>query len=226
MNINQLKPASDLAKKFGVKSIIPGAPGTGKTPLVKTTPRPIMCVIEPGMLSMRDANNVPAWEANTPEKVEEFFTFILQSNEAKQFDTICIDSISQLAELFLTQELKRNKDGRKAYGELSRRVMDLVNALYYLPNKHVYMIAKQATMEENGTATKKPYFPGQDLNIKIPHLYDEILYAGEANIPGQPKPVLAIRTKATYGILARDRSGKLAELEPPNIGDIFKKCMS
>jgi len=185
-----------------------------------------MCVIEPGMLSMRDAVNVPAWEANTPEKVEEFFTFILQSNEAKNFDTVCIDSISQLCELFLTQELKRNKDGRKAYGELSRRVMGHVNDLYYLPNKHVYMIAKQATGEENGTSVKKPYFPGQDLNVKIPHLYDEILHIGETNVPGQPQPVLAIRTKATYGIMARDRSGKLAELEPPNIGDIFTKCMS
>jgi len=226
MNINQLKPVSELARRRGVKSLIYGKPGTAKTPLTATCPRPIMCVVEPGTLSMRDVVNVPAWEANTPEKIEEFFTFILSSNEAKNFDTVCIDSISQLCEIFLTQELKRNKDGRKAYGELSRRVMDLANALYYLENKHVYMIAKQATGDENGVATKKPYFPGQDLNIKIPHLYDEILHIDVVNVPGQTQAVLAIRTKATFGIIARDRSGKLAEFEPPHLGNLFTKCMS
>lgn len=61
----------------------------------------------------------------------------------------------------MTQELKRNKDGRKAYGEMSRRVMDLVNGLYYLPNKHIYLIGKQGTNDENGVTTKRPYFPGK-----------------------------------------------------------------
>ncbi|MBN46248.1 MAG: hypothetical protein CMH23_07220 [Methylophaga sp.] len=226
MNVNQLRPASQLAQQFGVKCLAYGGPGMGKTPLIKTAPRPVLCVVEPGMLSMRDANNLPAWDAYTPERIEEFFDWLFKSNEAKQFDTVGIDSVSQLAEIFLTQELKRNKDGRKAYGEMSRRVMDLVNGLYYLPNKHVYLIGKQAVRDENGVSTKAPYFPGQDLNVKVPHLYDEILHIGEANVPGQPKPVVAIRAQPTFGIMARDRSGRLNELEPPNLGDLFRKCMS
>jgi len=226
MNIKQLQPASQLAQRFGVKSLIYGGPGTGKTPMVQSTPSPVMCVVEPGMLSMRNVTNVPAWEANTPEKIEEFFTWTLQSTEAKNFQTVCIDSISQLCEVFLTQELARCKHGLQAYGEMSRRVMSLVDALYYMPEKHIYLIAKQAVADENNVAVKKPYFPGKDLNIKIPHLFDEILHIGETNVPGQPKPVLAIRTKATFNITARDRSGKLDELEQPNIGAIFTKCMS
>jgi len=224
--MNQLKPASQLAQQFGVKCLTYGGPGMGKTPLIKTAPRPVLCVVEPGMLSMRDATNLPAWDAYTPERIEEFFTWLFQSNEAKNFDTVGIDSVSQLAEIFLTQELKRNKDGRKAYGEMSRRVMDLVNGLYYLPNKHIYLIGKQATADENGVSTKRPYFPGQDLNVKVPHLYDEILHIGEANVPGMAKPVVAIRALPTFGIMARDRSGRLSEFEPPNLGDLFRKCMS
>jgi len=226
MNANQLRPASELARMFGVKSLIYGGPGTGKTPMVKTLPRPVMCVIEPGMLSMRDANTIPAWEANTPERIEEFFTWALTSAEAKNFDTIAIDSISQMCEVILTQELERQKHGLKAYGEMARRVMDLVNALYYTRQKHVYLIGKLHAGEENGVSMKKPYFPGKDLNIKIPHLYDEILYVGEANIVGQPKPIMAIRTKPIFGIVARDRSGKLEELETTDVGAIFAKCMS
>lgn len=225
MNANQLRPASQLAQQFGVKCLTYGGPGMGKTPLIQTAPRPVLCVVEPGMLSMKNSN-IPAWEAHKPEQIDEFFDWLFRSNDAKQFDTVGIDSISQLAEIFLTQELKRNKDGRKAYGEMSRRVMDIVNGLYYLPQKHVYLIGKQAMVDVNGSQEKRPYFPGQDLNVKVPHLYDEILHLGRYNVPGQPQPVVAFRCNETYGVMARDRSGKLNELEPPNLGDIFKKCMS
>lgn len=226
MQMSNLKPASELAQRFGVKALAYGPPGTGKTPLIKTAPRPVLCVVEPGMLSMRDATNIPAWDAYTPERIDEFFKWLFESREAANFDTVGIDSVSQLAEIILTQELNRNKDGRKAYGEMSRRVMDIINKLYYLPQKHIYLIAKQVTADENGVATKRPYFPGQDLNVKVPHLYDEILHIAEANIPGMVKPVVAIRALPTFGIMARDRSGRLAELEPPNLGEVFKKCMS
>jgi hypothetical protein len=225
MNINNLKPASTLAQRFGVKAVAYGGPGTGKTPCINTAPKPVLCVIEPGMLSMR-SSSIPAFEAYDANKITEFFDWLFKSNEAKQFDTVGIDSISQLAEIFLTQELLRNKDGRKAYGEMSRRVMDIVNQLYYMPQKHVYLIAKQAVYDEGGIQKKRPFFPGQDLNVKVPHMYDEVLHFGLVNVPGQPKPVVGIRCQESFDIMARDRSGKLNEIEPPDLSAIFSKCMS
>lgn len=222
--MSDLKPASELAKRFGVKCLAYGPPGVGKTPIIKTAPRPVVLAVEPGLLSMRDATNIPAFEAETPAKIDDFFNWFFGSKEATNFDTLCIDSISQLAEVYLTQELKRNKDGRKAYGDLSRKVMEIANALYYLPNKHVYLIAKMGTYDENGTSIRKPYFPGQDLNIKIPHLFDEVIYIDKMQIPGVAQPTLAFRTQSTYGIHARDRSGRLAEFEPPHLGQLFQKC--
>lgn len=225
MNINQLKPASQLAQRFGAKSLIYGAPGSGKTPLINTAPSPVLCVVEPGMLSMRNST-IPAWEAYTAEKIDEFFKWLFESKEASKFDTVAIDSISQLAEIFIIQELKRNKDGRKAYGEMSRRVMEILNNLYYMPQKHVVLIAKQTTVEENGTQKRRPFFPGQDLNVKVPHMYDEILHVGLAVIPGQAKPVTAIRCKESFDVMARDRSGMLNEYEPPDLNYLFNKCMT
>lgn len=228
MQMRDLKPASQLAQRFGVKCVAYGGPGAGKTPLFKTAPRPVLCVVEPGMLSMRDATNIPAFEAYTPEKIEEFFDWLFRSHEARNFDTVGFDSFSQIAEIILKQELKRNKDGRKAYGEMSRRVMDWADGLYFMPNKHTYLIAKQGTVDEGGVNFKRPYFPGQDLNVKIPHLFDEILHIAPAQIPGvnMNKPVQAIRTLGTFDTMARDRSGKLAELEPPDLAALFRKVMS
>lgn len=224
MKAQDLKPAHTLALKYGVKTLCYGGPGSGKTPLINTAPRPVLCVVEPGMLSMRKSA-VPCWPAFTADKIAEFFNWIFNAPDAKNFDTIGIDSISQMAEIILTDELKKNKDGRKAYGEMSRKVMDYVNGLYFLQNKHVYLIAKQATTDENGTIKKRPYFPGQDLNIKIPHLYDEILQLGQQSVPGMQGATSALRCNESFDAIARDRSGKLNEFEQPELTRLFNKCM-
>lgn len=237
MNLKDLKPAGQLMQRFGVKSILYGKPGTGKTPMINTAPRPLLLACEAGLKSMSQST-VPTFEGFTPEAVDEFFKWFFGSNEAAQFDTLAIDSGSQLAENILTRELKKQKDGRKAYGELSINVMEHFNKLYFLPQKHIVVICKQMQQEVGKTVVQQggafvvemtyqaqPYFPGQDLNIKVPHLFDEILHASYVQMPGMTKPVCAIRTSPTSEILARDRSGMLAELEPPDLTALFNKAM-
>jgi hypothetical protein len=225
MNLSNLQPLSKLSKKFGVKSIVYGGPGSGKTPIIVTAPRPIVCIVEPGTLSVRNSqfDSVPAFEADKSEKIKDFFKWIFNSNEAKQFDTIGLDSATQMAEIFLKEELARNKDGRRAYGEMARAVKDIFDKLYYLPNKHIYLIAKQG--EDDTIKKKKPYFPGQELNVYVPHLFDEILQLGNHQIPGQMQPLQSFRCKESFDSVARDRSGNLAEFEPPDLNYIFNKCM-
>jgi hypothetical protein len=237
MQQSNLKPAGQLAQRFGVKAILYGKPGTGKTPLMNTAPRPVLLATEPGLLSMRNSQ-VPTWDAFNPERIEEFFKWFFESKEAANFDTLGVDSGSQLAEIILAQEQNRQKDGRKAYGELSRRCMVYFDQLFFMPQKHIVLICKQTQAETGKTIVQangafnveftyqaQPYFPGNDLNVKVPHRYDEILYMAEATVPGQQRPVMALRTKGTAEILARDRSGNLAELEPPDLSALFQKAM-
>jgi len=224
MNIQQLRPASELAKKAGVKALVYGPPGTGKTPICATAPKPVLCSIEPGLLSMKSATNVPVWEAPTVAKIDEFFDWVFRSPEAKNFDTFCVDSISEMAQVILKEEMERNKHGQKAYGEMAEKVMSHMRACY-ATDKNFYLICKMEVMEIEGQSTKIPGFPGQQLKKEIPHLFDEIFYLDLANIPGVGQQ-MAFRTKNTFGIRARDRSGMLAEFEPPHLGQIFQKCMS
>lgn len=225
MQMSQLKSASQLAQRYGCKAVAYGPPGSGKTPAIKTAPRPVMLAVEPGLLSMRDAHNVPCWEGYTYDKIEEFFKWLYQSSEAKNFDTVAIDSGSQMAEIYLTRQLAKQKDGRKAYGEMSIEMMAHFNALYYMPQKHIYMICKQGIIEENEKQKRRPFFPGQDLNVKVPHLFDAVLHIDKAMPPGCAMPVACIRTASTFDILARDRSGNLAEYEPLDLGALFAKAM-
>ena len=226
MQASQLKPASQCAKQYGVKALAHGGPGSGKTPLIMTAPSPVICATEPGLLSLRDSN-IPTWEAYTPAAIDEFMLWVTTSQEANQFDTICIDSVSQMAETYLEFELKNNKHGLKAYGVMAEKVMPHMRALYHLQRKHVYLIAKQHTTDEGGGMLKKrPYFPGKELNVKVPHLYDEILCVGKYQMPNIQGEQRAIRTLDSLTVSARDRSGQLNEYEQCNLAELFAKCMS
>lgn len=222
----QFAPASSFAKQFGVKMVCFGPPGSGKTPLLNTAPRPVLLATEPGLLSMR-GSSVPTCMATTTAQIEDFFNWLVSSTEAKQYDTVGIDSATQLAETYLAQELgKKSKsgnkvDGKAAYGEMSMKTHTHLTTLYYLREKHVYIICKQ-TPPGDDYPQKAPWFPGKDLNVKVPHLYDEILHLGVAAVPSVGE-VMALRTKASYDVFARDRSGRLAEFEQPNLTAVFNK---
>jgi hypothetical protein len=185
---------------------------------MNTAPRPVLCATEPGLLSMRNSN-VPTWMAATPAQIDEFFAWLFGSHEANNFDTVGIDSSSQMAETFLDDALSRLKHGKAAYGEMARSTRKHLEGLYFLPNKHVYLIAKQNV--ELGK--KRPLFPGQDLNAWVPHRYDAVLYCDTFDSPqGQFK---AFRARGTFDTLARDRSGNLNEFEPCDLTALFTKAM-
>ena len=105
MDIKDLKMAHEFATSYGFKAIIYGAAGTGKTPLVQTAPRPLLLACEPGLLSMR-GSQVPTYQADTVAKIEEFFKWFLNSKEANQFDTLAVDSVSFMCDMYL-------EDGKK-----------------------------------------------------------------------------------------------------------------
>lgn len=225
MNINDLKPASFFARTRGVKALAYGQAGSGKTPLINTCPNPVLLSVEPGLLSMRNSN-VPTFEAETGARIAEFFQWI-KTVEANNFDTISVDSMSQIMEILVKEDQDKNpkKHGLQVYGEAAQIVYGYAHDLYYMKNKHVYMICKLKTDEDSGMMKYKPYFAGKELNVRIPHLYDLIMFLDLAQIPGQGEH-LAFRTRRTHNILARDRSGMLADLEQPNLANIFNKCMT
>lgn len=222
--MSNLRPARDFAQNFGVKAVVYGGAGSGKTPVINTCPRPVLLCCEPGMLSMR-GSTVPTFQAFTPELIDEFFTWFFNSNESKNFDTIAIDSASHMAEIYLQSALKSNKHGLAAYGEMATKTLKHLNILYFTQYKHAYVIAKQEIINENGLTLRRPYFPGKQLPVEMPHKYDQILHLDIQNIPGMGQ-YKAFRCVGSIDVMARDRTGMLNEFEPPNFGALITKCMS
>lgn len=94
-----------------------------------------------------------------------------------------------------------------------------------MPNKHAYIIAKQEIITETGFVYKRPYYPGKQLPIEMPHKFDNVCHLDIYAIPGVGQ-TKAFRCIGSIDTMARDRSSKLNEFEEPHFGKLVAKCMS
>jgi len=225
MKAADFRPIGQLANNFGCKAVVFGKPGTGKTPLLGTAPNACIQLTEPGVLSARGMMT-PAKATYTRAECEDFFAWLFGSHERKNFHTYCLDSVSQWAEIELNYQLGKNRDGRKAYGEMARNILDKLERLYFMPEMHVVLMAKLEVTDggENGTI-QRPYFPGKELHVRVPHMFDEILWLDYFDVPGVGR-TRAFRCWPTFNAVCRDRSGKLNEYEPADLNALFAKVMS
>lgn len=228
MDQSQFRPAREFALNFGMKAVLYGPPGSGKTPIAATTsPRPLLVLSEPGALTLRKCN-VPTVDCFTSARIKEFYAWAKGSNETKNFDTFVFDSWSQQAEIIVKDKLGGNSkggnkvDGRLAYGEMSAEMLDYLLQMFFMPRKHIVGICKMQTIDQNGFGYCKPYFPGKELNVRVPHLFDMILKVGMHAASGDNEKS-TIQCKETFDAMARDRSGALNGYEFASIQSLITK---
>lgn len=230
MDIRDLKAAGEHANNFGVKAIIYGPAGSAKTPILNTAPRPVLLATEAGLIGMK-GSTIPTYEAYTSQRVDEFFKWFFNSTETKAFDTLGIDSGSQVADIYLNAALSgtskqgNKKHGMAAYGEMATNTMEHLRTLFYTKQKHVYMICKEQIADVDYQSLRRPYFPGQQLPVDVPHLYDFILRLAKTNVPGMNGEQLAFQCNGAMNIMARNRTGNLNDFEEPHFGKLVIKAM-
>ncbi len=206
----------------GVKLLVYGQAGSGKTSLIPTLPNPIVLSAEGGLLSIQDAN-IDFIEIADMDDLREAYEWAKGSKEADQFQSVALDSISEVAEVVLQHELKKNKDGRAAYGELNTTMQELIRAFRDLPGKHVYMSAKlEKSQDEMGKLLYNPSMPGKSLTQGLPYFFDEVLALRvERDAENNTQRALMCDSDGVW--LAKDRSGKLESWEAPDLGAIIAK---
>lgn len=206
----------------GVKLLVYGQAGAGKTSLIPTLPNPIVLSAEGGLLSIQDAE-LPYLEITTMAELQEAYKWLAESAEAKQFESVAIDSISEIAEVVLNYEKKINKDPRAAYGSMQEQMADIIRVFRDLPAKHVYMSAKlEKTQDEMGRVLYAPSMPGNKTGQSLPYFFDEVL-ALRVEKDGEGNTQRALMCDSDGLWLAKDRSGKLESWESPDLGEIIKK---
>ena len=214
------------AEFHGIKCLVYGKAGFGKTYAARTAPKPIILSAESGMLSLRDVD-LPVITIRTVEELTDAYTWAASSAEAKDFETIYIDSISEIGEVVLSNAKAQVKDPRQAYGELIEKMMLTLKAFRDISGKHVVMAAKQSTLTDSvtGTVTYGPSMPGARLGAELPYLFDEVFQLGIGKTPDGVE-YRYFRTRPDIQSEAKDRSGVLDAMEPPDFTHVFNKILN
>ena len=170
----KITKTNDLGGHF-LKMVIYGEAGAGKTRLAATTGAPTVVIsAEGGLLSLRD-HDITAIEVKSIADIQEAYKWAVGSKEAQGIQWVCLDSISEIAEVSLAHEKAENKNTMRAYGQMADQMTSLIRAFRDLPERHVYMTAKQErTQLDDGSMIFGPSMPGKNLTQGLAYFFDEV----------------------------------------------------
>lgn len=234
-----MSSTEQLAVTNGVRFMVFAPPKHGKTMLAATLPNPIIISAENGLLSLSKENIEKVWGVGTQGitynlnvlRIENFQDFKDAYNwccsNPQYFESIAIDSITEIAEKILEVEVPKAKDPRKAYMEMQTSIIEYTKKFrdFPIPEKHVYMSAKLGTTKDEMSGVTKygPGMPGNKLGPQLPYLFDEIFRLGIKRDLQTGIKTRFLQTDADEQYDCGDRSGKLEPLEYPHLGYIINK---
>ena len=205
----------------GVKILVYGSAGAGKTTLIRTLPNPVVLSAEAGLLSL-SGDDIPFIDIGSMEDLREAYEWIIKG-EGQAFDSIALDSISEIAEVVLNTEKKATKDPRAAYGAMQEQMTDLIRAFRDIPGKNVYFSAKmEKSQDEMGKMLYAPSMPGNKIGQSLPYFFDEVLVL-RVERDGEGNTQRALLCDSDGNWTAKDRSGKLSTWEAPDLGEVIRK---
>ena len=170
-----------------------GPAGAGKTYSIRSCPKPLILATElgetKGFLSLQDMH-LPYLVINSHDDLVAVVAELTNpstdapcSYEGEAFETIVLDSITQLGEIYLETFMRlkgwtdlhgvdaRGKDPRQAYGYLSEKGRQAYKLLFSI-RAHLYIIAREGLLQvgdgREATFFPVPELPGQRLPRELP----------------------------------------------------------
>lgn len=213
----------EAVEDTGIKILVHGMAGAGKTVLCATTGAPTLIIsAESGLLSIKHAPSyIQTTEIKTIDELEEVYDYL--ANEDHDFEWACLDSISEIAEVVLSNEKALSKDPRQAYGNLQDRMTKILRMFRDLPMNIVMSCKMQRRKDEDtGITSFVPMLPGQGLTNSIAYLFDEV-FALRVEKDDDGEDYRVVQTNRDRNYEAKDRSGLLDMFEEPSIKKIAAK---
>lgn len=217
----EIKNTSNVTAQY-LKVLVHGPAGAGKTRLCSTTGgKPLILSAESGLLSLKKYN-LDYLEITCMQDMYDAFGIAAKSDH----DWICLDSVSEIAEVVLSTEKAKTKDPRKAYGEMQEQMMQFLRGFRDL-KKNIYMSAKQERVKDEitGGFYFGPSAPGQKVGPAMPYLFDEV-FAAHVWKDNEGKEHYGLQTRRDAQYEAKDRSGELDFVEPSDLGHIYRKIFN
>jgi hypothetical protein len=144
-----------------------------------------------------------------------------------------VDSLTATARLsFAAAELapeatsdRGRKDLRAIYGVHARGMLGWLNQLQHARERTVIFVAVlEKNVDDFNIATWQPQIEGGKTGRELPAIIDQIITMTWVDF-GDRKPIRAFvcTNPNPWGYPSKDRSGRLEQLEPPNLGALIEK---
>ena len=167
---------------------------------------------------------------------EAHFTEVMKNSELAQlaaYQTLFVDSLTAAARLSFAWAEQQpeaftdrgRKDLRAIYGVHARTLLGWLSQLQHARGRSVVFVAVlEKNVDDFNIATWQPQIEGGKTGRELPAIVDEIVTMTWVDF-GDRKPVRAFvcTSPNPWGYPAKDRSGRLEQLEPPNLGALIEK---
>jgi len=150
-----------------------------------------------------------------------------------RYQILFVDSLTAAGRLCFTHAEQQpeattdrgRKDLRATYSAHARGMIGLLTQLQHARARSVIFVAVlERNVDELNIATWQPQIEGAKTGRELPAIVDEIITMQWIDF-GDRKPVRAFvcTNPNPWGYPAKDRSGRLEQLEPPNLGALIEK---
>src|SRR6516165_798062 len=164
---------------------------------------------------------------------------VKQNSELAQlasYQILFVDSLTAAARLCFTWAEQQpgaitdrgRKDVRATYGTHGRSMVAWLNQLQHARGRNVVFVAVlEKKVDDFNIATWQPQIEGGKTGRELPAIVDEIVTMTWIDF-GERNPVrgFVATSPNPWGYPAKDRSGRLDQLEPPNLGALIEKLTS
>ncbi|MBK9442411.1 MAG: ATP-binding protein [Comamonadaceae bacterium] len=249
------------AQRRGVKIVILGVSGIGKTTQLKSldTASTLFIDLEAGDLSVSDWDGDCLRPRTWPE-FRDLVVYLAGPNPAlpdqapfsqAHFDHVCsvygdpasldkyqtyfCDSITALSRLCFNwaksqpaafSDRTGKPDSRGAYGLLGQEMVTALTHLQHARGKNVVFVAiLDCKTDDFGRKVFLPQIEGNATALQLPGIVDIVTTLAEIKADdGSSYRAFVTQTINPFGYPAKDRSGRLDLLEPPDLGALIAKC--
>jgi energy-coupling factor transporter ATP-binding protein EcfA2 len=178
----------------------------------------------------------PALPANVAYS-EAHYNETMKNSELAQltgYQILFVDSLTAAGRLCFTWAEQQpeaftdrgRKDLRAIYGVHARSILGWLNQLQHARARNVIFVAVlEKSVDDLNIATWQPQMEGAKTGRELPAIVDEIITMTWVDFGGGKPPVRAFvcTNPNPWGYPAKDRSGRLEQFEPPNLGALIDK---
>lgn len=194
---------------------------------------------ESGLLCVRElvaSGQVEGFEIRSLSEFREALFWCYSQEFANAgYQWVFIDSLTEIAAR-CAEDLQRKypskSDSFKMWGEYTAMMTDIIKRFRDMPHVSVvFTCLVSSEKDDTGRRTLVPDISGAGLKTRLPSYFDEVFHLTRVNVVvggDEKNPVtenrLVFDTREPVG-LAKDRSGKLAEREYPNMLIVRNKIL-